>query len=124
MKMKHIKTAAKLLVKIGYADYWISTSNGDTIVGYAVCWGEGGDDEWYDDERNYISLFDDDQPSHQGLSQAHALEDHFAWNEKELWEESERYSMRPLSAGQYSLYGRRLDRIKYCLKELTKRQNT
>jgi len=33
MKMKHIKTAAKLLVKIGYADYWISTSNGDTIVG-------------------------------------------------------------------------------------------
>jgi len=121
MKMKHIKTATELLVKIGYADYWISTSNGDTIVGYAVCWGVADGDEWYDDEREYVSLFD---PLGDGIGQAHALEDHFAWNEEELWQESERHSMRPLSAGQYSLYGRRLDRIKYCVKELTKRQKT
>jgi len=124
MKMKHIKTISKLLVDIGYADYFISTSKGEELVGYAVCWGEDGGDEWYDDERNYISLFDDDQPSHQGICQAHALEDHFAWNEEELWKESERATMRPLSAGQYSLYGRRLDRIKYCIKEITNRRKT
>lgn len=117
MKMKYKKTAAELLVACAFADYWKSTSTEEgKVVAYWVCWFDEFKMDAPDDECELVSM-----KNGYAFKQVFALEDYFAWNETELWEESVRWTFRPLSAGQYSLQKRRLDRIKWCLKEITKR---
>ena len=120
MKMKHMKLAAKLLVKTGYATYWKSTSTEDgTVVAYWVCWCEPPENDQADDTCEIVSPM---EGTLDGMQQAIDLENYITWNEENLWYESERHTMRPISAGQYCVNERRLHRIRYCLKEMTKRK--
>lgn len=113
MKMKHIKTAAKLLVQYGYADYFKTTKTQDgTVVAHWVCW----EDRDLDDTCEVMEDLTN-------IAHLHALEDYLVWNREELWEESFRITARHLEDGQYSMHPRRVDRIKYCVKEITTQED-
>ena len=119
--MKYTKTAAEILVKCGYATYWKSTKTEDgTVNAYWVCWCEAPENEQPTDTCELVApmegLLD-------GMYQAIELENYMVWNEEDLWKKSKRYTMRPLSAGQYCMNERRLDRIRFCLKALTKKKS-
>ena len=119
MTMKYKKKAAKLLVKSGYATYYKSTkAEDDTVVAYWVCWCEPPENDQADDMCELVSPM---EGTLDGMHQAIELENYLVWNEKDLWEESKRVTMRPLSEGQYCVNERRLDRIRFCLKELAKK---
>ncbi len=113
MKIKHRKTAANLLVECGYADYVKHTSTqAGEIVAYWVCWFDEFENDEPDDKCELVTM-----KNGYAYKQVFALENYFAWNHRDLWAQSDRYTMRPVSIGQYCIQERRLDKIKYCIKE-------
>jgi len=102
---KTLKKAAEILVECGYADYKTDSSN-------YICWR----DPAIDDTIEAVQYFSDNL---EGRRQADAIEFHFEFNAPtsnlDLWLES-----KVITQGMNTPHQWRLDRIKWCLEELSK----
>ncbi len=111
MTPDHTDKIASLLLVCDYADRIeiVTDDRRDEVGKVAVI--KAGEPHWH----YVVNPYSDSLESRR---QENALEDYFAWFERDMWEESDRHVICGEPWGVFSMRARRLGRIRWCVEQM------